>query len=151
MTAKEFHILNSYDPVFCHHRSEIAVDMIEEAWVHFLFCTCWCFSFESGFDSNILALWKKMKSVKMSISSLKQTSLGIGCHVCTMSLQKTIAEEMNTNRFKIVFQQAIEYLILQLGKNLNSTRDITGQSWIEKGTRYESNSPKVARNQKKYA
>ena len=156
MTAIEFHILNSYDSVFCHHRSEIAVDMIEEAWFHFSFCTCWCFSFESGFDSNILALWKKMKSVsvkvKMSISSLKQTSLGIGYHVCTMSLQKTIAEEMNTNRFKIVFQQAIEYLILQLGKNLNSkTRDITGQSWIEKGTRYESNSPKVARNQKKYA
>ena len=154
MTAIEFHILNSYDPVFYHHRSEIAVsDVIEEAW--FNFCTCWCFSFESGFDSNILALWKKMKSVsvkvKMSISSLKQTSLGIGYHVCTMSLQKIIAEEMNTNRFKIVFQQAIEYLILQLGKNLNSTRDITGQSWIEKGTRYESNSPKVARNQKKYA
>ena len=137
MTAIEFHILNSYDPVFYHHRSEIAVsDVIEEAW--FNFCTCWCFSFESGFDSNILGLWKKMKSVsvkvKMSISSLKQTSLGIGYHVCTMSLQKIIAEEMNTNRFKIVFQQAIEYLILQLGKNLNSkTRDITGQSWIEKG------------------
>ena len=67
--------------------------------------------------------------VKMSLSSLKQTSLGIGYHVCTMSLQKIIAEEMNTNRLKIVFQQAIEYLILHLGKNLNSkTRDITGQS-----------------------
>ena len=71
--------------------------------------------------------------VKMSISSLKQTSLGIGYHVYTMSLQKIIAEEMNTNRFKIVFQQTMEYLILQLGKNLNSnTRDITGQSLIEK-------------------
>ena len=149
MTAIEFHILNSYDPVFYHHRSEIAVsDVIEEAW--FNFCTCWCFSFESGFDSNILGLWKKRKSVsvkvKMSISSLKQTSLGIGYHLCTMSLQKIIAEEMNTNRFKIVFQQAMEHLILQLGKNLNSnTTDITVQSLIERGTRCESNSPKVAR------
>lgn len=151
MTAIEFHILNSYDPVFYHHRSEIAVsDVIEEAWFNFLFCTCWCFSFESGLDWNILGLWKKRKSVsvkvKMSISSLKQTSLGIGYHHCTMSFQKFIAEEMNTNRFKIVFQQAMEHLILQLGKNLNSnTTDITVQSLIERGTRCESNSPKVAR------
>ena len=138
MTAIELHILNCYDPVFCHHRSEIAVDIIEKAWFNFLFCTCWCFTFESGFNSNILALWKKMKSVsvkvKMSILSLKQTSLGISYYVCTMSLQKIIADSPDdSNRFKIVFQQAMEYLILQLGKNLNSnTRDITGQSLIEK-------------------
>lgn len=71
--------------------------------------------------------------VKMSILSLKQTSLGISYYVCTVSLQKIIAEEMTQTDFKIVFQQAMEYLILQLGKNLNSnTRDITGQSLIEK-------------------
>lgn len=72
--------------------------------------------------------------VKMSILSLKQTSLGISYYVCTMSLQKIIADSPDdSNRFKIVFQQAMEYLILQLGKNLNSnTRDITGQSLIEK-------------------
>ena len=56
MTAIEFHILNSYDPVFCHHRNEIAVDSIEKAWFNFLFCTCWCFTFAESWIRNRLRL-----------------------------------------------------------------------------------------------
>ena len=71
--------------------------------------------------------------VKMSILSLKQTSLGISYYVLYNEFAKNHCRRDDSNRFKIVFQQAMEYLILQLGKNLNSnTRDITGQSLIEK-------------------
>ena len=43
--------------------------------------------------------------VKMSILSLKQTSLGISYYVCTMSLQKIIAEEMTQTYLKLCFNK----------------------------------------------
>ena len=43
--------------------------------------------------------------VKMSILSLKQTSLGISYYVCTMSLQKIIAEEMTQTDLKLSFNK----------------------------------------------
>ena len=41
----------------------------------------------------------------MSILSLKQTSLGISYYVCTMSLQKIIAEEMTQTDLKLCFNK----------------------------------------------
>ena len=43
--------------------------------------------------------------VKMSILSLKQTILGISHHVCTMSLQKIITEEMTQTDLKLCFNK----------------------------------------------